>query len=424
MCGVALSYITSLTAEPNSPNFEKVRASVEDDFNRAKQENPDLIFVIPHMGTQFTDAPDEYQEIWTDIFISLGADTVLNDHTHSVQPVEVFEKDGKNRAVINCPGNYANIYREYNGDASAMTEIYVDRETKTITGTGVIPMWTECQLSGNYRALPIYDILNDDDLKGQITTNDLKRIEEVNEHITSVMLGKAVPIEDVCERYFITKDGFFLTKSSPAILSDKAVNSVLYQKLTTVNSVCYVGDSITEGTKNGGYGWYRPIENLSKNVTECAKGGGTTKTILSTVTADSDFYVVALGTNDVRYRNEELCSMTSVEYINNLQNFVDRIISENPNAEFAFVAPWLSLENDTISALPAEQKNNMIEEYSSALKEWCSRNNFIFSNPNNQIKQCLDLYVQSEFMVDFIHPNKGNGIDLYCKAVLESSISC
>ena len=199
---------------------------------------------------------------------------------------------------------------------------------------------------------------------------------------------------------------------------------MLYQKLTTVNSVCYVGDSITEGTKNGGYGWYRPIENLSKNVTECAKGGGTTKTILSTVTADSDFYVVALGTNDVRYRNEELCSMTSVEYINNLQNFVDRIISENPNAEFAFVAPWLSLENDTISALPAEQKNNMIEEYSSALKEWCSRNNFIFSNPNNQIKQCLDLYVQSEFMVDFIHPNKGNGIDLYCKAVLESSISC
>ena len=417
-----LSYLTSLTAEPNGANFEKARALIEEDFARAKQENPDLIFVIPHMGTQFTDAPDNYQQKWTEIFLSLGADAVLNDHTHSVQPVEVLERDGKTKAVVNCPGNFANIYREHNGDASALTEIYIDRKTKAITGIGVIPMWTQAQLSGNYRALPIYDILRNDRLREQISTYDLKRIEAVNEHITSVMLGKKVPFEDICERYFVTANGLFLTKSEQAALTEKAAKSVLYQKLVSAKSVCFVGDSITEGTKNGGYGWYRAIEDLSENVSQCAKGGGTTKTILPKVASDSDFYVVALGTNDVRYRDEEICAMTANEYINAFQNFVNRIHSENPSAEFAFIAPWLSLENDRISALSHDRKTAMMKEYSDALEKWCSQNGFIFSNPNEQIKKCLELNSDADYLVDFIHPNKEKGIALYSCAVLENSV--
>ena len=417
-----LSYLTSLVTEPNGANFEKARALVEEDFARAKQENPDLIFVIPHMGTQFTDAPDNYQQTWTEIFLSLGADAVLNDHTHSVQPVEVLDRDGKTKAVVNCPGNFANIYHGHDGDASALTEIYIDRQTKAITGIGVIPMWTQSQISGNYRALPIYDILHDDRLREQISAYDLERIEAVNKHITTVMLGKTVPFEDICERYFVTADGLFLTKSEQAAITEKAEKSVLYQKLISAKSVCFVGDSITEGTKNGGYGWYRAIEDLSENVSQCAKGGGTTKTILPKVASDSDFYVVALGTNDVRYRDEEICAMTTDEYINTLQDFADRIRSENPSAEFAFIAPWLSLENDKISALPHDQKIKMMSEYSDALEKWCSENCFIFSNPNEQISRCLELNVQADYLVDFIHPNKEKGIALYSRAVLENSV--
>ena len=114
--------------------------------------------------------------------------------------------------------------------------------------------------------------------------------------------------------------------------------------------------------------------------------------------------------------------MSANEYINAFQNFVNRIHSENPSAEFAFIAPWLSLENDRISALSHDRKNAMMKEYSDALEKWCSQNGFIFSNPNEQIKKCLELYSDADYLVDFIHPNKEKGIALYSCAVLENSV--
>ena len=45
---------------------------------------------------------------------------------HSVQPIEF---DGKTLTLFS-PCNFANIYREHDGDASAMVEVYIDRTTK------------------------------------------------------------------------------------------------------------------------------------------------------------------------------------------------------------------------------------------------------------------------------------------------------
>lgn len=412
--------MTSITVDPESENFEKVKASVLNDFERVKAEKPDIIMVLPHMGEQFLDEPDEYQKTWNEIFISAGADIVFNDHTHSVQPVEVFERNGKNHIIVNCPGNFANIYREHFGDASAMVEVYIDKTEKSLIGAAVIPMWTESQISGNYRAVPVYDILNNDDLRSKITTYDLERIEEVHKHITSVMLGKTLSTDLSRERYYITNKGFFLPGAKQLEITDKIKSSVLYKKIVSSESVCYVGDSITEGTKNGGYGWYKPIEKLNTSVSQCAVGGGTTKTILPDVSSNSKLYIVALGTNDVRYRNENICAMTSEEYINELQKFVKRIRNENPEAEFAFIAPWFALENDTVCVISPEERDLLFEEYTVALEKWCLSNGFIFSNPNSQIKLFLDKNIQSEYMVDYIHPNSTKGIQLYSKCVFES----
>ena len=97
---------------------------------------------------------------------------------------------------------------------------------------------------------------------------------------------------------------------SRAIRSDTDGNltDFTYNGKEEVTKIACVGDSITEGTKNGGYGWYRAIEDLSENVSQCAKGGGTTKTILPKVASDSDFYVVALGT---KIKKSARCPQTS-----------------------------------------------------------------------------------------------------------------
>ena len=121
--------------------------------------------MLPHWGTQFADKADAFQKTWQQNFLDFGADIIFGDHTHSVQPMEMKEVNGKMTYTLFCPGNYANIYREHNGDASALVEVAIDRITKKIIGSSMIPMWTESAYRGNYRALPVWEILTDEKLK-------------------------------------------------------------------------------------------------------------------------------------------------------------------------------------------------------------------------------------------------------------------
>ncbi len=416
-----LSYITSVLVPPKSVNFEKVKASVIGDIGKAKKEEPDLIVILPHMGEQFLDEPDDYQKAWNDIFIGAGADIVLNDHTHSVQPVDIFGENGKNKLIVNCPGNFVNIYRKHNGDAAVMVEVYIDRKDKTVTGASVIPMWIQSPAGGNYRPLPIYDILCDETLKRQISTDDLERVGGVHRHITSVMLGEELTLDMVEERYYMNENGYLAPQTEQMELTDAMKASVLYKAVTTAESVCYVGDSLTEGNTNGGYGWYEPVSGLSKKSVKCAKGGGTSKTILPQIPAGYGLYVVAIGTNDVRYRKSDICAMTAEEYIKELEKFVSRIRATDENAKFAFVAPWMALETDRVSALPPVERDAMLAEYTSSLKTWCSENGHIFSNPNPAIAGVLAKEKDSDYILDHIHPNRTSGIKLYSKSVFENS---
>ncbi len=415
-----LSYISSFIVSPDSNEFENVKKSVEQDFKKAKEENPDLIIVMPHMGTQFLNEPDIYQKTWNEIFLNLGADIILSDHTHSVQPVEVINCQDETKIIVNCPGNFANIYREHNGDASAMVEIYIDKTTKKLDAAAVIPMWTQSAISGNYRAIPIYSILNNEELLSQLSTDDLERVKEVQNHITEVMIGYKVPANGAQARYFMTEEGYQASKAQPMELPEAVLESEFYALLTEADSVCFVGDSITEGTKNGGFGWYNPIQDYLKDYSSTSKGGGTVKTILPKVESGYSLYVVAIGTNDVRYRDESICAMTSEEYIFEIDRFVKRIRSDSPEAEIAFIAPWCALENDRISALPAKKRDEMLLEYSNALKNYCEENGLWYSNPNEDISHVMEFEIQSKYLVDHIHPNRYKGIELYCRLTLEN----
>lgn len=418
LLGEDISFITSLTVDPGSGYAEQVKQAVAEDFARAEAENPDAVIVLSHMGTQFDDYPDSYQEYWYDYFLECGADVILNDHTHSVQPVEVLDNNGKTSVIVNCPGNFANIYREHNGDASAMTEVYFDRETREVTGAAVIPMWTQSQITGNYRALPIYDILNDQELGAQLSTYDLERVEEVQRHITNIMLGCEIPCSGAEDRYYLTRDGYAAQPSAKLELTESEMDSPVFRKMTEAGSVCFVGDSVTHGTKNGGFGWYRPLEQYLTNVTQCAAGGATTRTILPKVSAGSELYVVAVGTNDIRYRDEEICAMSAADYTAELERFVERIRSADSGAEFIFIAPWTSLDNDSVSVLDTTDKNQMNAEYTAALKAWCNENGHIFSDPNPAINAVMLREVQTNYLVDHIHPNRYARIELYSRAVL------
>jgi len=422
-----LSYLTSLISHHEIPEFESILATVYNDFELAKSYKPDLIIVLPHWGTQFADEPNYYQKFWREIFLSLGADIILGCHTHSVQPVKIETVDGRQTYTLYCPGNYANIYREYNGDASLMAEVYIDRDTKKVIGGSIIPMWTRSTLQGNYRPLPIYDILNDDKLRRQVSTFELEKISYVLRHITRVVLGTELDEILIQKRYLFDEAGFKRKKVSPLQIDDTISKGKFFQSLKTAQNVCFVGDSVTQGTKNGGVPWYEPLEGfISGKIFNASFGGATIKVlireeILSKIVAiPADLFVVAIGTNDVRYRNESICAMTPEEYISCLQVLREAILKNNPAAKFIFIAPWISTDGDKVSALRYYDKIKMNNLYTDALKIFCETSGDIFINPNPYIEAVLDCRPHKDYLKDWIHPIAGKGVILYSEAVLKA----
>ena len=420
-----LSYLTSVIPEPNHPAFENVKESVRKDFELAKSYKPDLIIVLPHWGTQFADYPDNFQNVWRNIFLEFGANIIFGDHTHSVQPVKIQEYQGRKTYTLYSPGNYSNVYQEYDGDASAMVEVYIDRQTKKIIGGAVIPMWTQSPLAENYRALPIYDIITDKKLAKEISTYELKRADAVLKHITKIMLGTEFDERFIQQRYYFDETGVQRKKVPSIQLNPNLKAGKFYKCLQRADNVCFIGDSITHGTSNGGVSWYEPLESLIKGkVLNASLGGLTTKPLIAPQNLNAiaqikaDLFVVAIGTNDVRYRNKNLCAMTPEEYIQNLQIFRMTIATNQPNAKFIFIAPWTSTDGDKVSALPYPQKVQLNRAYTSALKFLCEKNHDTFIDANPYIENILNLYPRSEYLVDYIHPNALKGVQMYSQAVL------
>ena len=153
--GGKYSYLTSTIVSPDSPQFAEAKTAVQADLARAKVLGCDLVVVLPHWGTMLSHSADETQKAWRDIFLEGGADIILGDHSHVVQPNVFEEVNGKMTFTCYCPGHYTDVYTGRDADAAALVEVHVDRQSKQVIGASVVPMWCESSMSGNFRALPI-----------------------------------------------------------------------------------------------------------------------------------------------------------------------------------------------------------------------------------------------------------------------------
>lgn len=409
--------ITSLIVSEKSPYFEKVKTLVKEDFDKALEADADLIIVMPHMGSQFIHETNEFQDLWNEIFVSYGADIILGDHSHATQPVEFIG----DTLVVNSPGNFANSYVKDDGDATSIVEFYINKNTKEVEGASVVPMYTKEIEDGKYQAVPIYDIYTDEELYEEFSEEELERVSEVQEIVTSSMIGKEVDITQIQERYFVFKDD----SNNNFVVGDALDDSSLKSLLDEASSVTFIGDSVTHGTKNGLRGWYEPLMELYPDieVNNISDGSYTTRKMISNFgslieESDSDVYFIALGTNDVRYRDNKICSMTAEEYIKN----IDKIVSmTRDDAQIVLIAPWTSLANDLNSALSYNKKTTMIKEYADALEEYANLHDYIYIDANKYINLFLENHNAFDYLLDYIHPNSGKGIELYSYAVLRSS---
>ena len=417
------SYLTSVIYGTEGEEFEKMKKSVEEDMRAAKEMSPDLIVVLPHIGTQFSNTPDKEQETWFEIFKQNGADIILGDHPHVAEPARVEEYDGRKVFVGYCPGNFANIYREDQGDTSMLTDVYIDRDTKEVIGGSVVPLYTHARADGNYRAVPVYEIMHSKELRAQLTTDDIEKAADANAIITEVVFGSKMDITSLTERLYFDEKGFIRTKASGLDITDDLRAGLLYRAMEKADTICFVGDSVTEGTKNGGCPWYEPIEAYfgDKQIGNYSKGGCT----VSYMTDHADdipkagLYVIALGTNDVRYRDEKVCAMTAESYTANMGTLRDKLKAKSPDAEFIFIAPWYSTDGDPYCKLKYAQKTALNDEYSAALEKWCSENSCGYINANAHIREKLAVTPDRTYLLDHIHPNASDGVVMYSEAALK-----
>ena len=148
--------ITNLIPLSSNKYYKQLYNIIEEDFKKIKKENIDYIIVLAHMGTQFNLRTNNFQTKWNQIFSDLGANIILGDHAHVVEPLEILG----NTFIVNCPGNFVNSYIKKNGDATSIIDLYFNKKSKKFIGSSIVPMYTQEYKPKYFRAVPIYKILN------------------------------------------------------------------------------------------------------------------------------------------------------------------------------------------------------------------------------------------------------------------------
>lgn len=411
-----------LIVPKNNRYYSKCLDRVKEDFDWAKKQQPHCIMVYPHIGEQFLHKPDKNQLHWFDIFDSLGADIILGCHPHATQPL-CFEN---NSARLYCPGNFVNNYFPHDGDASAMVEIYLDRQTGKPFATAVIPIMAYGKRDGLICAEPMCELAKSKDL----SWHDWFRLNDAQRIVTSSMLGAPIPLHQAQRRYVIWSDNTYRRLPYDGNLCDiNGPGREAAQKVfESASTVAFVGDSITEGTKNGGYGWFEPMmaSMPDKKVLRFAKGSATSRTILEQFgpqigKANADVFCIAVGCNDIRYREESVCAMTAEEYAGNVNKLISLIKKNNSEAVIILIAPWWSDDVfDRYCRLDNFKKHELYRDYTISLENMTDKWKDVFViNPNDAIWRNIKSICQQQYLVDWIHPNAADGIRLFSKCVID-----
>ncbi len=163
-----------------------------------------------------------------------------------------------------------------------------------------------------------------------------------------------------------------------------------------------------------------PLNNFAVE----ARGGATILTLLNN--ADqiaahrADVYVIAVGTNDLRYRDPALCALTSDKFTERIELLSNKILQARPDARLIFVSPWPSLINDPYNKIPQDQKAALFAEFTQALQQFCEKNGHFFADPAAKISAAIEQKPIKHYLKDHIHPNARHGIELYSQKFIES----
>lgn len=387
---------TNYLVDPYSKEFNSYKKKIHKDFVKLKSENVDMIIVMPHYGTQFNYRVDLYQKKWNDFFIKEGANIILGDHSHVIEPIEYR----KNSIIINSPGNYINSYIENNGDISMYVKLYINKTNHKIITTEITPIIATKDKEGKY-----YPEL----LKNTKDTNK-KRVLKIFKDV--IFKNNIEKINN--SYYYYPNKNYKYDNKYKLTLTEKDKESLIYKKIEENENICFIGDSITNGFKNGYKPWYLPLmSNFDKNVINISKEAYTTYDIINNfkdkiIESNCDLSIINIGTNDIRYNKENVNN-----YINNIKTIV-----ELTKGEDIVLAPWQTTKNDRKINKKDIVKRELYFIYNKELEKL---DNIYYIDPNPYIKKVIAYNKEKDYIMDGVHPNNKAGIKLYSFAVMRSN---
>ncbi|MBP2015916.1 CapA family protein [Anaerococcus degeneri] len=124
---------------------------IKKDISRAKAQGADFVIVYPHWGIEYQSMPNEAQITLGRKMIDWGADLVIGNHPHVVEPVEIYQsEDGRKGLIAYALGNFiSNQNYENNKDIrtehSLSLEIDLEKDltsgNKKIANVKLHPIW-------------------------------------------------------------------------------------------------------------------------------------------------------------------------------------------------------------------------------------------------------------------------------------------
>ena len=344
------------------------------DIQKAHSYGVDMIIAMTHCGEQFSHEASMRQKYWHEFMARNGVNIILGGHPHVVQPIEYIGET----LVVNCPGNFVTSLSGQDQEYGMICNFYVDPSKNRAVYASVVP---------------IKSVVSADSLEA-VTCYELNDIAGAN-----MVLDNAIGVQviNLQPEYFWNADGYHV------YVDDKSTGYPIFPE----QRVCFIGDSITAGTFSNGRGWYEYLDCGEKLV--LAKGGVTTSEWLKEFTAvpEADVYVIALGTNDIRYSG-----LSAADYIYDL----DQVANLLPAGSLVVcVAPWYTTRGDNLATVPYNERLEHLKTYGEALEAYCTDRGYACVNINDALMGLFSRGDERLYTIDGIHPTHNVGIREYSR---------
>nr|WP_072537717.1 CapA family protein [Anaerococcus mediterraneensis] len=176
--------------EVENLNYLTNEDKIKEDIKIAKSQGADFVVVYPHWGIEYQSYPDQSQINLGRKMIDWGADLVIGNHPHVVQPIERYKaEDGREGLIAYALGNFVSFQSlENNNDIRVEQAIglEIDLEVgddghKSIADYKVHPLWVGSSSSKYGTAIRTYlaeDFLDGGKYYDEVNENQRARIKQ------------------------------------------------------------------------------------------------------------------------------------------------------------------------------------------------------------------------------------------------------